>query len=203
MRASYKSGETGIATVEITITDANDIVPDLSQSGTATPIMENDPGATTGITFTVADDDTVGTLTYNVAATTSNTNNDAIAAMFEVDKSTGMLKLSGTNALDREHDALKASGQISLTITAHDGARNSNSETVTISVTDINDSAPTSSGESGTATLIEAAAANTNTDTGYSFTLADDDTDAVNRHEFIILGNESKPICVCQRWHYG
>ena len=191
VRASYKSGETGIATVEITITDANDIVPDLSQSGTATPIAENDPGANTGITFTVADADTVGTLTYDVAATTSNANNDAIAAMFEVDKSTGMLKLSGTNALDREHDALKASGQISLTITAHDGVRNSNTETVTISVTDLNDNPPTSSGESGTATLIEAAAVNTNTDTGYSFTLADKDTDAVNRHEFMILGGES------------
>ena len=191
VQASYKSGETGIATVEITITDANDIVPDLSQSGTATPIMENDPGANTGITFTVADADTVGTLTYDVAATTSNTNNDAIAAMFEVDKTTGMLKLSGTNALNREHDALKASGQISLTITAHDGVRDSNSETVTISVTDVNDNPPTSSGESGTATLIEAAAVNTNTDTGYSFTLADKDTDAVNRHEFMILGNEA------------
>ena len=191
VRASYKSGETGIATVEITITDANDIVPDLSQSGTVTPIMENDPGATTGITFTVDDDDTVNTITYDVAATTSNTNNDAIAALFEVDKTTGMLKLSGTNALNREHDALKTSGQISLTITAHDGARNSNSETVTITVTDLNDNPPTSSGESGTATLIEAAAVNTNTDTGYSITLADDDTDAVNRHEFMILGGES------------
>ena len=186
VRASYKSGETGIATVEITITDANDIVPDLSQSGTATPIMENDPGATTGITFTVADADTVNTITYDVAATTSNTNNDAIAAMFEVDKSTGMLKLSGTNALNREHDALITSGQISLTITAHDGVRNSNSETVTISVTDLNDNPPTSSGESGTATLIEADAVNTNTDTGYSITLADDDTDAVNEHAITI-----------------
>ena len=191
VRASYKSGETGIATVEITITDANDIVPVLSQSGTATPIMENAAGATTGIVFSVDDADTVNTITYDVAATTSNTNNDAIAALFEVDKTTGMLKLSGTNTLNREHDALKTSGQISLTITAHDGVRNSNSETVTISVTDLNDNPPTSSGESGTATLIEAAAANTNTDTGYSFTLADKDTDAVNEHEFIILGNES------------
>ena len=142
VQASFNSGETGIATVEITINDANDIVPVLSQSGTATPIAENDPGANTGITFTVADADTVGTLTYDVAATTSNANNDAIAAMFEVDKSTGMLKLSGTNTLNREHDALKASGQISLTITAHDGVRDSNSETVTITVTDLNDSAP-------------------------------------------------------------
>ena len=191
VRASYKSGETGIATVRITITDANDIVPVLSQSGTATPIAENDPGANTGITFAVDDADTVNTITYDVAATTSNANNDAIAALFEVDTATGMLKLSGTNTLNREHDALKASGQISLTITAHDGARNSNSETVTISVTDLNDSAPTSSGESGTATLTEADAVNTNTDTGYSFTLADKDTDAVNRHEFMILGGES------------
>ena len=142
VRASYKSGETGIATVEITITDANDIVPDLSQSGTATPIMENAAGATTGITFTVADDDTVNTITYNVAATTRNANNDAIAAMFEVDKSTGMLKLSGTNTLNREHDALITSGQISLTITAHDGARDSNAETVTITVININDNNP-------------------------------------------------------------
>ena len=185
VQASYKSGETGIATVEITITDANDIVPDLSQSGTATPIMENAAGATTGITFTVDDDDTVNTITYNVAATTSNTNNDAIAAMFEVDKTTGMLKLSGTNALNREHDALKTSGQISLTITAHDGVRNSNSETVTVTVIDENDSAPTAT-TSGTASLTEADAVSTNTDTGFSITLADDDTDAVNEHAITI-----------------
>ena len=186
VRASYKSGETGIATVEITITDANDIVPDLSQSGTATPIMENDPGATTGITFAVADADTVGTLTYDVAATTSNANNDAIAAMFEVDKSSGMLKLSGTNALNREHPALITSGQISLTITAHDGARNSNSETVTISVTDENDSAPTAT-TSGTASLTEEVAGTAGgTETGFSITLADDDTDTVNQHDITI-----------------
>ena len=184
VRASYKSGETGIATVEITITDANDIVPDLSQSGTATPIMENAAGATTGITFTVDDDDTVNTITYDVAATTSNANNDAIAAMFEVDKTTGMLKLDGV-ALDREHDALITSGQISLTITAHDGARDSNSETVTITVTDENDSAPTAT-TSGTAMLTEADAVSTNTATGFSITLADDDTDAVNEHAITI-----------------
>ena len=184
VRASYKSGETGIATVRITITDANDIVPDLSQSGTATPIMENAAGATTGITFAVDDDDTVNTITYNVAATTSNTNNDAIAAMFEVDKSTGMLKLDGV-ALDREHPALITSGQISLTITAHDGVRNSNSETVTITIADLNDSAPTAT-TSGTASLTEADAVSTNTDTGFSITLADDDTDAVNEHAITI-----------------
>ena len=140
--AEATSGETAVAPVTVTINDVNDIVPVLSQSGTATPIAENDPGANTGITFTVADDDTVNTITYNVAATTSNTNNDAIAALFEVDEASGMLRLAGNNVLDREHDALKASGQISLTITAHDGVRNSNSETVTITVNDVNDFDP-------------------------------------------------------------
>ena len=140
--AEATSGETAVAPVTVTINDVNDIVPVLSQSGTATPIAENDPGATTGITFTVADDDTVNTITYNVAATTSNTNNDAIAALFEVDEASGMLRLAGNNVLDREHDALKASGQISLTITANDGVRNSNTETVTITVTDVNDFDP-------------------------------------------------------------
>ena len=140
--AEATSGETAVAPVTVTINDANDIVPVLSQSGTATPIAENDPGANTGITFTVADDDTVNTITYNVAATTSNANNDAIAALFEVDEASGMLRLAGNNVLDREHDALKASGQISLTITAHDGVRNSNSETVTITVNDVNDFDP-------------------------------------------------------------
>ena len=140
--AEATSGETAVAPVTVTINDVNDIVPVLSQSGTATPIAENDPGANTGITFTVADDDTVNTITYNVAATTSNANNDAIAALFEVDEASGMLRLAGNNVLDREHDALKASGQISLTITAHDGVRNSNTETVTVTVTDVNDFDP-------------------------------------------------------------
>ena len=132
------------ATVTIIVTDENDITPVLSvDTSGATAIAENAAGADTGIVFSVADDDTVNTITYRVAATTSNADNDEIAALFEVDSASGALRLSGNNALDREHDALKTSGQISLTITANDGAQDSsNTETVTVTVTDVNDFGP-------------------------------------------------------------
>ena len=132
------------ATVTIIVTDENDITPVLSvDTSGATAIAENAAGADTGIVFSVADDDTVGTLTYRVEATTRNADNDEIAALFEVDSTTGALRLRERMALDREHAALKTNGEISLTITANDGAQDSsNIETVTVTVNDVNDFGP-------------------------------------------------------------
>ena len=206
VRASYKSGETGIATVEITITDANDNTPTLAAvSDTTATIAENVVGADAGaISFTItdADADTTNNFVSSSFTITGGTGTTAdTAAKFEVVKDGANWKLKVRDddgatppnavALDRETDGVLATGVINLDIKVNDGVADSNVIAVEITVTDLNDSAPTSSGESGTATLIEAAAANTNTDTGYSFTIADKDTDAVNRHEFIILGNES------------
>ena len=206
VRASYKSGETGIATVEITITDANDNTPTLAAvSDTTATIAENVVGADAGaISFTITDDDadTTNNFVSSSFTITGGTGTTAdTAAKFEVVKNGDNwdLKVRADDgatppnavALDRETDGILATGVINLDIKVNDGVADSNVIAVEITVTDLNDNPPTSSGESGTATLIEADAANTNTDTGYSFTLADKDTDAVNRHEFMILGNEA------------
>ena len=137
--------QTATAVVTVNLTDTNDIAPILSvDTSGAVAIVENDAGADTGIVFSVVDTDSVGTLGYSVAAATRNADNDAIAALFEVDVATGMLRLRSGMALDREHAALKTSGEIELTITANDGAADSNAETVTISITDTNDNTPKS-----------------------------------------------------------
>ena len=97
---------------------------------------------------------------------------------------TGTIRLKAGAVLDYETAADRS---ITLTITATDPLDNSvtGTDTVTITVTDENDSAPTAT-TSGTASLTEADAVNTNTDTGFSITLADDDTDAVNQHAITI-----------------
>ena len=106
-------------------------------------ITENSVGALTGITFTITDADSVGTLQYNeVVATTPNDNNNEIAGMFEVDTESGALRLQDGMALDREYPALRISGEIGLTITASDDLANSDPIEVIITVNDLNDATP-------------------------------------------------------------
>ena len=150
VRATYDADGTGNAgavhtrdvQVVIAVNDLND-KPVLSSSGTTATINENSVGAVTGITFTITDADSVGTLQYNpVMATTPNDDNNAIAGMFEVDTESGALRLRDVMALDREHPALRTSGEIGLTITATDGVANSDPIEVIITVNDLNDAMP-------------------------------------------------------------
>ena len=100
--------QTATAVVTVNLTDTNDIAPILSvDTSGAVAIVENDAGADTGIVFSVVDTDSVGTLGYSVAAATRNADNDAIAALFEVDVATGMLRLRERMALDRERRRTK------------------------------------------------------------------------------------------------
>ena len=197
------------ATVTIIVTDENDTTPVLaavSDTKTATIAEDHQRGADVGdISFTItdADADTTNNFVSSSFTITAGTGTSAeTAAKFEVVKNgdnwdlkvradDGATPTPNPISLDRETDGILATGVINLDIKVNDGVADSNVIAVEITVTDLNDNPPTSSGESGTATLIEAAAVNTNTDTGYSFTLADKDTDAVNRHEFMILGGES------------
>ena len=186
------SGETQNVTITMNVKDINDEVPVLSvDTSGAVPIAENDPGADTGIVFSVVDKDSVGTLTYDVAATTRNADNDEIAALFEVDVATGMLRLRERMALDREHDALKTSGQISLTITANDGRDtigDSNFEAVTITITDENDNAPMLGAPVWEGSFDAGVREDTATDTKiFGITATDDDADPTLTYKIVSI----------------
>ena len=186
------SGETQNVTITMNVKDINDEVPVLSvDTSGAVPIAENAAGADTGIVFSVVDKDSVGTLTYDVAATTRNADNDEIAALFEVDVATGMLRLSGNNALNREHDALKTSGEISLTITANDGRDtigDSNFETVIITITDENDNAPMLGAAVWVGSFDAGVREDTATDTKiFGITATDDDADPTLTYKIVSI----------------
>ena len=192
MAAGATEAETQNVTITMNVKDINDEVPVLSvDTSGAVPIAENAAGADTGIVFSVVDKDSVGTLTYDVAATTRNADNDEIAALFEVDVATGMLRLSGNNALNREHDALKTSGQISLTITANDGRDtigDSNFETVTITITDENDNAPMLGAAVWEGSFDAGVREDTATDTKiFGITATDDDADPTLTYKIVSI----------------
>ena len=160
VQASFDSGETGIATVEITITDANDSVPVLaavSDTKTATIAEDHQRGADVGdISFTItdADADTTNNFTSSSFTITEGTGTSAeTAAKFEVVKNGDNwdLKVRATDnagdpiALDRETDGILATGVINLDIKVNDGrptAGDSNVISVEITVTDVNDFGP-------------------------------------------------------------
>ncbi len=192
MAAGATEAETQNVTITMNVKDINDEVPALSvDTSGAVPIAENAAGADTGIVFSVVDKDSVGTLTYDVAATTRNADNDEIAALFEVDVATGMLRLSGNNALNREHDALKTSGEISLTITANDGRDtigDSNFERVTITVTDENDNAPMLGAAVWEGSFDAGVREDTATDTKiFGITATDDDADPTLTYKIVSI----------------
>ena len=192
MAAGATEAETQNVTITMNVKDINDEVPVLSvDTSGATAIAENAAGADTGIVFSVVDKDSVGTLTYDVAATTRNADNDEIAALFEVDVATGMLRLRERMALDREHDALKTSGEISLTITANDGRDtigDSNFEAVTITVTDENDNAPMLGAPVWEGSFDAGVREDTATDTKiFGITATDDDADPTLTYKIVSI----------------
>ena len=184
-------------TFTVTVVDANDVVPDLSAATTTATIAENVVGADAEdirLTIDDADADATNHFTANRFTITEGIGTSpATAEKFAIarDGDNWNLRLISGMSLDYESDG--DAGTIRLNVKVNDGAADSNIVPITITLTDINDNAPRVSGDSGAGTvrLIEAGAASTDTDTGYFITLADDDTDAVNRHEFTILGGEA------------
>lgn len=113
-------------TVTINLTDVNDKVPVITSGSTFT-IAEN---ITAVGTVTASDLDTVGgPITYAITGGTD-------AALFTIDEATGAL--SFINAPDFE----TGSASYSVQVTASDGINSSLPQTITVSVTDENDTAP-------------------------------------------------------------
>jgi VCBS repeat-containing protein len=115
-------------TVTITLTDVND----------------NAPVVGVGQSFTVAEDIANGSIIGVVAGTDADTNTtltwsltDNAGGRFSINPRTGQLIVANTDLLDFEDSAFDT-----VTVVANDGVNNSLSETVTINLTDVNDTAP-------------------------------------------------------------
>ena len=143
-----------VETVTITVTDINDTAPVITAGQTFT-ISEDAANGTDVATGAVAatDADTVGSLT-NWAIVSGNT-----GSVFEIDTSGQISVLSNTNL---DYETLNS---YTLGIQVEDGVNTSAVETVTITVTDVNDTAPViTAGQ--TFTISEDAANGTNVSTG-------------------------------------
>ena len=144
--------------VTISVSDVNE-APNFANSTATRSIAENtDSGEDIGSAVTATDPDTDDTLTYTLGGTDVDS--------FSIVNTSGQLR---TNvALDHETKA-----SYSVTVTATDGDNLSDTTTVTISVTDVNE-APNFATTTATRSVAENTAANTNI--GDPLTATDPDT---------------------------
>ena len=129
-RSATACNTSATETVAITVTDANDTAPVItpSQSFNVSEAAAN--GASVG-TVAATDADTTGSLT---GWTIVSGNGDGV---FQINSSTGEITIADNTNLDRE-----VTGSYVLGIQVGDGVNTSATETVAITVTDANDTAP-------------------------------------------------------------
>ena len=187
--------ETIPALVKIIVTDVNenDNPPTLSASGVVAvgdvypvEMMEASAGAQSGISFTIADNDTDATNgfandSFTISAKDAgNADAAAIAALFEVGYDTttkiGTLQLEPGMELDREARGLTADGKISLLVKVNDSNVDSNEIEVEITINDLNEHAPKLTASANSADMGEVHGATDNVDTTITFTLTDADS---------------------------
>ncbi len=146
--------------VTISVTDVNE-APSFTTTTATRSIAENTAADTNiGAAFTATDVDANTTLTYTLGG--------ADASSFSIVSTSGQLQTNA--ALDHETKA-----SYSVTVTATDGGNLSDTITVTISVTDVND-APNFATTTATRSVAENTAANTNIGTAVAATDVDADT---------------------------
>ena len=128
---------TDTQTVTLSVTDVNEAAPVIT-SGVSATAAENVGAAAVLYTATATDADATATLTYSLT--------DDDNGRFEIDAATGAVSLVAGQTLDRETAASH-----SFTVQVSDGT-NTDTQTVTLSVTDVNEAAPViTSGVSATA----------------------------------------------------
>ena len=146
--------------VTISVTDVNE-APSFATTTATRSIAENTAADTNiGAAFTATDVDANTTLTYTLGG--------ADASSFSIISTSGQLQTNA--ALDHETKA-----SYSVTVTATDGGNLSDTITVTISVTDVNE-APIFANSTATRSVAENTAADTNIGSAVSATDPDDDT---------------------------
>jgi type III secretion system FlhB-like substrate exporter len=171
LTVEVSDGNGGTDTVDVTINVVNvNEAPVITAAGTGT-VAENADGADTGITLTVADEDSGDSI-----ASWAIVNGAGIdmSSLFEVVTASGggyKLKLVSGQSLNHEDAASHT-----LTITATDSGGLTHAVEVTVAVTDVNE-AP-SIVAAGTGTVVENVAG---AETGITFTVADpDDSDSIS-----------------------
>ena len=172
---------TDTATITINVQDVNEAPVFDQATYTATPIAENlAVNMPVGVTVSAMDVDAGanGQLTYSITA--GNTGN-----AFDIDNS-GAITVN--SALDYD----TAPTSYMLTVTATDGGSLTDTATVNIALTDINDNTPTYT-TSGTATVMRVGASGYDADreTGYSITISDADAEATNTFSVTINSGDA------------
>ncbi len=156
-------------TVTINVTNVNE-APSFASSTATRSIAENTAsGQNIGSAVSATDVDANTTLAYTLGGTD--------ASSFSIVSTSGQLQTSV--ALDRETKA-----SYSVTVTASDGSL-SDTTTVTISVTDVNDAPVFTDGDSTTRSIAENSVANTNIGTPIAATDQDKKPDPVNPGQLI------------------
>ena len=148
-------------TVTISVTDVNE-APNFASSTATRSIAENTgSGEDIGAAVVATDPDADDTLTYSLGGTDVDS--------FSIVNTSGQLR---TNvALDHETKA-----SYSVTVTATDGDNLSDTTTVTISVTDVNEAPNFTEGSSATRAVAENTASDTDIGSAVAATDPDDDT---------------------------
>ena len=169
VKADDSNGGTDTIEVTITVTDVNEAPAFDDVSPTTRSIAENTgTGVDIGTPVAATDLDAGATLTYSLGGTD--------ASSFDIDTSTGQLKTKV--ALDHETKA-----SYTVMVSVHDGKNAAGGSdttaddevTVTITVTDANDSPEFPSTESGARSIAENTASNTNIGAPVRATDADND----------------------------
>ncbi|XP_030388378.1 protocadherin-like wing polarity protein stan [Scaptodrosophila lebanonensis] len=135
--ATDSGGRTDTATVHINITDANNFAPIFENAPYSASVFEDAPIGTTVLVVSATDSDVGINAQITYSLNEESINGLGSSDPFSINPQTGAIVTSA--ALDRE----TTSGYL-LTVTAKDGGNPSLSDTtdVEISVTDVNDNAP-------------------------------------------------------------
>ena len=195
--ATASSGETALAMIPVTVMDANDSDPSITATDdtrTAMGVLVDDVvDSDPGVSFKIMDADSNAENTFDsaITSTTHPSLEDRFTLIFDTSDpkaKTAKLALKPNMKIDREE--LGNTDTISLNVKVKDGqATSTDGVAVTITFTDINDNAPTMT-TSGTARLTEEKLGDAGgTKTGFSITLADKDSDAVNQHDIRVTGD--------------
>jgi len=128
-------------TLTVDVTDTNDTAPDITSDGGGASASINVAEGNTSVTTVVATDaDTVGSLTYRIAG-------GADAARFTINAATGALSFASTPDFEAPTDA-GADNAYEVIVEADDGVQ-ATQQTLTVNVTDANDSAPDITSDGG------------------------------------------------------
>ena len=130
--ATDASNNESTQAVTVSVNNLDEVAPTFTSAATADAIDENTPAAQVVYTATVTDDGDIseGDVTFSLKAD----NNDD-AASFTIDEETGAVTL--TDSPDYETQS-----SYSFTVVATDAAGNSQEQTVTLAINDVDDTAP-------------------------------------------------------------